>query len=119
MYSQKNYIVLAPTVVSATGSTTFVGAFEGAIGGLFFANFTAKTGSPSIVLSIEVYDQASSTWNAIYTGSAITSNGMNQLLVYPAATGAVAQVLPANWRVTYTYSGSGSFTLSIGVTFLP
>jgi hypothetical protein len=116
-----NTVLLPSSNISATGTTSTIQGVPGTRGAMFFFNVSAKTGNVSMVLDLEVYDPASGLYVVMYTTSSITTTGMRTYLVYPAASGAVAQCLPAGWRWKWTVTGGDSrdyFTMSASVSFL-
>lgn len=71
---------------------------------------TAKTGTPSIVFSIQAFDEASQTWENLLSSAAVTNSGTTTLIISHHATGvtnAVAQRVPRNrMRLHIVYTGT-------------
>lgn len=83
---------------------------------------TAATASPSVVPTIEGYDEVSGQWVTLLTGAAITGTGTTTLTLYPGVTVsanvAVSDVLPRTWRVTMTAADADSLTYSVGANLI-
>ena len=74
---------------------------------------------------MQVLDPVSGTWIDL-AGAAFpaqTGTGAAMLTIYPGiaetANVSVSDVLPRNWRVVATMSGTTSMTFSIGACYLP
>lgn len=83
---------------------------------------TAAAATPSVVPTIEGYDETSGTWYTILTGAAITGVSTVTLKVYPGITAsanvAVSDVLPRTWRLTMTAADADSLTYSAGANLV-
>lgn len=114
-------ILFPSTVVTATGNTTATNGIAGIIGALFFINISAISGTlPTLTLTLQVLDPASGNWINLVTESALNSTGETVYTIYPNASGAIYQVLPAQYRWHYAIGGTTpSITFSIGVCYLP
>lgn len=86
---------------------------------------TAKTSSPSITLTVQGYDVASSTWYDIITSAAVTTAAPTTKQVFvgsnlAASTNVAAnQPVPDFWRVKVTHGNTDSITYSVGATLAP
>jgi hypothetical protein len=67
---------------------------------------TAITATPSVVVTVDVFDSASAKWVTVLTSAAITTVSTNALT---AVTGLVGMV-----RVTVTHADADSITYSVG-----
>lgn len=83
---------------------------------------TASAATPSVVPTIEGYDETSGQWVTLLTGAAITGTGTTTLTLYPGVTAsanvAVSDVLPRTWRVTMTAADADSLTYSVGANLI-
>ena len=76
-------------------------------------------GSPSTVVTVEIYDQASDSWIVVLTGAAIVATGTVEYTVGPNAP--VTTNLSANcalgpyMRVTATHGNGTAHVYSVGV----
>lgn len=81
---------------------------------------SASADTPSVVLAIEGYDEASDSWYQIVAATALTGTGTKKLMVGPGITvtanESVAQVLPNKWRITATAADADELTYSIGAS---
>src|SRR4051812_27457108 len=115
-------ILKASGAVTATGNTTAVNGIVGIIGAIFYIKVTAVSGTlPTLDLALQALDPASNSWVTLASlAQKTTADGMHAYIVYPNASGAIYQVLPAQYRWLYTIAGTNpSFTFSIGVSYLP
>lgn len=84
---------------------------------------TAKGTAPSVVPTIEAWDEASNKWLTILTGAAITGVSQVVLVVSPdvaaAANLAITRRLPPITRLTMTAANSDSLTYSVGLWLEP
>lgn len=77
---------------------------------LVFVSGTAKTGTPSVVINLQRWDEASQTFITLGSTAALTDAGNKRLLVAPDATptanvalqGAIAE----KWRANIDYTGT-------------
>jgi hypothetical protein len=78
---------------------------------------TAVTGSPSVVFTIQGYDEVSNKYWTILASAAITGTGTTVLRAYPGLTAvnnAVANdVLPQKWAIDATHTGNDSITYAV------
>jgi len=83
---------------------------------------TAATSSPSVVFTIQGYDQASGKAYTILASSAITGTGTTVLRVHPdltASANAIAKdVIPAHFKITAVHGNSDSITYSVGASLI-
>lgn len=84
---------------------------------------TAATSTPSVVPTIEGYDETTGAWYTLLTGAAITDGSTTVTLkVYPGITAvnnvAVSDHLPPLWRLTMTHADTDSITYSAGANLL-
>lgn len=84
---------------------------------------TAVTATPSVVPTIDGYDDLSGKWYNLLTGAAITATGTTVLKIYPGigtvANAAASDILPATWRVVMTHGDADSITYSVAANLLP
>ena len=89
----------------------------GANGLICTMNIDTSSGNPSTTFSIDFFDTASATWQALVTSGAITAlNTPTSIMVYPGAVATSVPThmviaglkLPVVWRVTETVTGSAS-----------
>jgi hypothetical protein len=87
-------------------------------------DITAISGtSPTLTVTIEGYDSASSTWYTLLASSALSATGETVLTVYPGvsvtANQSASDHIPAKWRVAYTIAGTTpAVTATIGACLL-
>jgi len=78
---------------------------------------TAVVLTPSIVLTVDAYDDVSDTWYNILTGAAVTTISNNVYKIGPglteSANAIVADYLPDNLRYTVTHADADSITYSL------
>lgn len=83
---------------------------------------TAASLTPSVVPTVEGYDETSQSWYVLLTGAAITGVGAVTLKVYPGITTstnvAVSDVLPRKWRLNMTHADTDSITYSAGANLI-
>lgn len=81
---------------------------------------TAIVTAPSIVLKVQGYDMASSTWYDILTGAAVTTVSTVVYRVHPSLTASanltVKDMLPSDIRINVAHGNANSITYSVGVT---
>jgi hypothetical protein len=74
-------------------------------------------GSPSVVFKIQGYDRVSGKFWDILTSAAVTATGTTVLKVYPGLTPVentvASDVLPDEWAVDATHTGTVSITYSV------
>ncbi len=85
-------------------------------------NSTAITASPSIVVTVDMYDSLSNSYSTLLTSAAITSATTVVLKLGPgltaAANVAVLDYLPDQVRVTCTHGDADSITYSVAAHLL-
>ena len=116
-----NQVLKASTTETTTGNTEAVPGMAGIIGALFIVNVSAHSGTstPTLKLEVQVQDPATGTWVNYAAIADITSNGTTTSIIYPNASGAIAQALPAAYRIAWTFTGTTpSFTFTIGACYL-
>lgn len=83
---------------------------------------TAVAATPSVVFSVEGYDDISGQYYSILDSAAITGTGTTVLTVYPGATASAnvstGNVIPATWRITATHADADSITYSVGANLV-
>jgi hypothetical protein len=110
---------------SAARTATVSGAvIKGARNVAFRIKSTAITSTPSVVPTVEAYDEAAGAWVAILTAAAITTNSADILLEVGPDTDTATNLrrrmaLPAQVRLTMTHSDTDSITYSIGAWVTP
>jgi hypothetical protein len=71
---------------------------------------TAKTGTPSVVINVQAFDDASGTWVTLLASAALADAGTKVLLVGPnvpqVANVSAAHVLRQRMRVNLDYTGT-------------
>lgn len=85
-------------------------------------NVTAKTSSPSIVVSILGIDPVSGATYTILAGAAITATGTTVLKVFPGALGdpdlVANDFIPKGLQIAVVHANANSMTYSVGAMFL-
>jgi len=80
---------------------------------------TAITLTPSVVPTIDYYDDTSGKWYNVLTGAAITATGTTVLRIgesMPASANLIAtDAVSDNVRVTMTHGDTDSITYSVGI----
>ena len=80
---------------------------------------TAIALTPSVVPTIDYYDDTSATWYTVLTGAAITATGTTVLRIgesMPASANLIAtDAVSDNVRVTMTHGDTDSITYSVGI----
>lgn len=114
-------IILPSQPLISPGNT---GTFDGQpniIGAFFMINVSAVSGTatPTLDFSIKCFDPASNSYFNIAVITQITTTGKYVGLIYPNASGAIYQILPAGYRIEWVLGGTNpSFTTSISVCYL-
>lgn len=116
-----NTTLFASATKTASGNTDTVNGIVGIIGAVFFINVSAVSGSsPTLDLTLQALDAATNAYVDLVSIAQITATGRVTKIVYPNASGAIYQVLPAQYRWKYAIAGTNpSFTFSIGANYLP
>ncbi len=80
---------------------------------------TAVTATPSVVPTVDFYDELSGKWCNLLTGSAITATGTTVLKIYPgitaAANAAASDVVHGRLRLAMAHGDSDSATYTAAV----
>jgi len=104
--------VAAVTALAAAGAGTVNGSDQSntnARGLHLVIDITAITGTPTLTVTIQGKDAVSGKYYTILASAALAAVATTVLRVYPglaaAANLAVNDVLPRDWRVTYTIGG--------------
>lgn len=104
-----------PTAVEATTE-------RGERGLHLVIDVTAVTATPSVVPTIDGYDDLSGKWYNLLTGNAITATGTTVLKIYPgiatSANAAASDVIPGRIRVVMTHADADSATYSVAAHML-
>ena len=110
--------------LAASAARTATANFEPAAqnryanGLVVYINVTAIVSTPSVVFTIQGYDEASDTWYDILSSAAVTGIGATRLRVHPSlaasANAAANDFLPRRWRVRAVHADADSITYSIG-----
>lgn len=107
--------VYASAARTATPTATPFGS-NGAHGLHLVINVSAAAATPSVVPTIDGYDDLSDTWYNLLTGSAITATGATVLKIYPGiaavANAAASDVVPNKLRLVMTHADADSITYS-------
>ncbi len=78
---------------------------------------SAKTATPSVVFTIQGYDEVNADWYDLLASAAISTVSNTVLSLYPglAATAntSISQVLPKVWRVEAVHGDADSITYSV------
>lgn len=90
-----------------------------------FFNIAVVPGGDTVTLRVRGKDPIAGTARDLLVGSALSSTGSTTYIVYPgvgaAANGVSAVngfVLPRTWDLAITHSGAGSFTYSVGASYI-
>jgi len=120
--SQFSKVIRASAALTATYTSSAISSDTPLRFGQIIVNVSAFT-SGSITPKIEAYDSASGTYYTLLTGAAISATGQVVLKIGPgitaAANVAVADFLPAQWRVVLTAAGGTALTCSVGANLAP
>lgn len=124
-YVTDNYGVIVANLsgITTTGNTPTITNYSK--GAIFTINVSAVSGTPTMVLKLQMLDIASGTWVDV-AGAAlaeITTTGIKVLTVYPgvtvAANSAISTPLPRKYRFAYTIGGEApSLTFSITANYI-
>jgi len=81
-------------------------------------NVTSVTATPSVVPTIDGYEEQTGVYYNLLTGAAITATGVTVLTLYPGITAvaniAVSNFLPPVWRLKMTHGDTDSITYYVG-----
>ena len=87
-------------------------------GALAIIDFTVRTGTATLTVTIEGYDYVSGKWYTLIASTALAAVATTQLLTYPGATVVANQVgqwpLPSKFRVKAVVAADTA-TFSIGL----
>ena len=89
--------------------------------GSFLLNLSAKTGTPSITITISGEDAVSGVYYPLLTSDAITVTGAYSFQIAPGLTNTnrtADAVLPTTYQISAVITGSGTFTGTIGGSLL-
>lgn len=113
--------VYASAARTATPTATAIGT-SGAHGVRVVIDVTAVAATPSVVPTIDGYDDLSGQWFNLLTGAAIVGTGTTVLTVYPgitvAANVSASTVLSNTFRVVMTHADADSITYSVSAHLL-
>ena len=120
------FTVLASLLRSVTANSDTI-ENVGWRGVVLFLNITAEDGAITLTPKVQVLDPVSGAWvdlaGAVFAAQTATTAAPVMLTIYPGiaetANVSVSDVLPRNWRVVATMSGTTSMTFSIGACYLP
>jgi len=119
-------LVKASVATTATENSGELTVPEGVRGVALFVDVTAVSGTPTLDLTVDRFDHASSKWLAV-VGAALaqitTAVGQIDLVIYPGiaetANRSVSDHIGTRWRVVSTIGGgTPSLTYSMGATYL-
>lgn len=92
-------------------------------GAHFSINVGAIVATPSIVVTIQGYDETSATYYTILASAAITTVSTTILRVHPGLTAAANSIandgMPRKWRVSVVNADADEITFSIDVNYIP
>lgn len=112
-------VVAFPSAARVATPAPFTVATVYAVGCHVVVDVSAIVTAPSITVTLEQQDVASSKWYPLLTSAAITAVGTTVLKVYPAlpATANVSanDVLTETMRVSVTHANGNSITYSVSV----
>jgi hypothetical protein len=107
--------IFASAARTATPTAVEVNA-SGAHGIHLVIDVTAAS-SPSVVPTIDGYDDLSGKYYNLLTGSAITATGTTVLKIFPGiatvANGAASDVIPNRIRISMTHGNANSVTYTV------
>ena len=113
----RSFVVLPSAARTTTPDTQEFRSLGRAAGLVVVVNATAKTSSPSVVVTISGVDIFTGALWTVIASAAITNTGTTVLKVHPGITAAtnvaVADVLPVAFRVTCTHGNTDSITYSV------
>lgn len=92
-------------------------------GVVVYINITASSATPSVVFTIQGYDEASDAWYDILASAAQTGTAAVRMRVHPSLAAvtnlAANDLLPRRWRVRAVHADSDSITFSLGACLIP
>ena len=110
-------VLLASAARTADVNTATVDV-DGEQGLIVYIDCTASAATPSVVFTIQGYNEANGEWYTILASAAVTGAGDTVLRVHPAMTASAnavaADILPRQWRVNCNHSDTDSITYSVG-----
>lgn len=113
-----NVTLLASAAKTATATYEPPSQNKDYSGVIVVIDCTAIVTAPSVVFTIQGYDEASGQWYDILASAAVTAVSTTRLQVHPAITASAnaksSDLLPRRWRVKATHSNANSITFSIG-----
>lgn len=120
----RSYTVLASAARTASGNSLDFTSDAGATicAAQFVIDVTAAAGTtPVLVVTIQGLDPTSGKYFTLLATANITAAGTTVLRVGPgfpvAANSSANDIMPLQWRVSYTITGTTpSFTFSVGAT---
>jgi len=91
-------------------------------GAMAIIDFTTRTGTATLTVTLEGYDFVSGKWYTLIASSALASVATTQLLTYPGATVVANSVgqwgVPSKFRVKAVVA-SDTATFSVGLELVP
>lgn len=121
MAELNNLRIIPSTTVSASSDSGDI-ANTNAIGGHFVVKTSNSTGSPSVTVTIQGKDTQTGAYYTILQSAAITTDTETVLKVFPgfstAANSVANDILTNTWRITYSFSGTGSIDLEVGANLV-
>jgi hypothetical protein len=110
--------------IAASAARTATENFDTAVENLDFTGIiviivsTAHASTPSVVFTLQGYDEESATWYDILASAAVTGEATTKLTIGPGVSAvanvSTGHVLPRRWRVRAVAGDSDSITYSIG-----
>lgn len=115
--------------LAASAARTATANFEPAArnryakGVIVLIDATAASSTPSVVFTIQGYDEAGDEWYDILSSAAVTGVSVTRLQVHPdlaaSANAKANDLLPRRWRVRAVHADADSITYSIGACLVP
>lgn len=117
-------VILYPSAARTATPTAQALYSHGAVGLSVTIISTAATATPSVVVTIDGYNNGSATWYNLLTSAAIVDGATTRrLVIYPTVTAAanlaVATTIPEVVRVVMTHADADSITYSVSLDWMP
>ena len=128
MFKYKSLLASAARTATPTDATLTIAAKESGSGMAhievvhIIVDVTAVTATPSVVFTIENYNQATNSYYPVLSATAITATGTTVLKVglgiTPSAGSAANDMVTNQFRVVPTHGDGDSITYSIGANIV-
>lgn len=123
----ENGVIYASGARTATPTEFSFDNYQGFKGIYLTLDVTAVTATPSLVVSVEMYDKASGKWEDLLVATAVTTTGTHSYFLYPSGDVTAAEdiveaqavPLPRTFRVVVTHGDTDSATYSLGYCLVP